>query len=291
MNLAKFSGIAVLIPTLVGCGGSDSAPTTVLTKDNLTAVAGEGLLDANAIVHAWVHPKDDGFAPETIPCADGGTLVHDDNGPAPTTLATDTFSQCAQNGVTTDGTIRTTLQSIMTGTTVTSFISTLDLNLTIKSPDFSIVETGEYKVDEHDARASGNDTFSSDGLSIAFSSPGATDKITLSNLTITRDGSLTDAYTVESTRLGGRFRLETEAPIVTTGFNVHPESGQFTILGARGAKLVVTILGTDTFKPPLDQGQVKLELDAGDGAAPLTVYASWDDIEAASLGLDQNPAV
>jgi hypothetical protein len=294
MNLAKFSGLAILIPTLVGCGGSDSAPTTVITKDNLLAVAGEGFLDANSVVHAWIHPINDAFAPMTTPCTDGGTTLVDDLSHPPAFDVTTTYQQCAQNDTTTDG-----KSHIVVGQVNMKSNKVTTLNLTVTSPDFSIVETGEWTTEgDPPFQDATSKNISSDGISITLSSAAATDKLALSNVVISDvfdafgNSLLTDSYTVESTRLGGRFRVETETTLVTAlQKDFHPESGQLTILGAKGAKLVVTVLGSDTFRPPLDQGQLKLELDAGDGAAPVTVFASWNDLETASDGLEFIPGL
>jgi len=214
------------------------------------------------------------------------TIDGTDPGPGVTTAnETVTYHQCIEGNSTTDGTIK--VSGTMSGNSITLSIN---VNLTLKTGDITLTEAGDLNTSFDAATLGQSSHVSSNQISVAISSPTINDKITLSNLDITEtlsdtgDSSATESYSIETSRLGGLFSLDTDTAVATSALSLHPHAGQVTVTGAKSSRLVITVLGDETFTPPAGQGQVKLELDTADGKLAAAVYMSWTDLEAASDG-------
>jgi hypothetical protein len=318
MNKAKVLGFGFIgmfgVAALVGCGGGgDASPTLVLTNDNAKTAASQALVDSSSVTNINIPAGDaSAFAPlavkglrqalarapiarapgadatTTTPCTGGGSTTVDGTDPAPGALTaneTVTYTACVEDGTTTDGTLK--VNGTESGTTISLSIS---LNLTIKSAAATVVETGGLTTTIDLANLGGTSHTKADQISVSITSATVNDKITLSNLDVattidsaTGDTSSTETYSVNSTRLGGLYSVDTDAAIVTSDLSLHPHAGEITITGAKNTALKITVLGDETFTPPAGQGQVKIELDSGSSVG-ATVYASWDELVAASSG-------
>ncbi len=52
------------------------------------------------------------------------------------------------------------------------------------------------------------------------------------------------------------------------------------IEGANSVRLQVTILGDETFVPPMGEGQIELQLDSGTGTFGSPIWLSWATLSA-----------
>lgn len=287
------------IATLVGCGGDSApAPTLVLSNDNAQNVASQALvggatatnfsipgfgLDGSGFavksLRATVAriPRGPIAAAQTTPCAGGGTQTVDGDITAGTAGGTEsiTFANCIQDAGSTDSINGSAKISISGSATSATFSVTL--NLTIKTGDTTVTESGSLS---SSLSATGS-TLSAKQISVAVSSPTVNTKITLSNLEIQEtfgdNPTVSQSYDVDDSQLGGRFSVDTDTPLTTTAGSQHPSSGQITVTGAKDSKLVITVLGDETSTPAAGQGQVKLEL-SGNGAN-ATIYMSWQQVD------------
>ncbi|HET9627062.1 MAG TPA: hypothetical protein VFP84_37140 [Kofleriaceae bacterium] len=300
---------------LVGCGGGDASPTLALSSANSTQVASKVLVDSDSVSGISI-PTAGGsasaFAPlatralrraasrvvgvapganatQTDTCTGGGTITTDSNATpgATSAKATITYAACVEGDATLNG--KLTANASVNGTSITESAT---INLTITAGGAKIVESGDFTISFNlDDTLGGSSHITASSLSVAITSPAVTDKITLSDLDIATsvvngESSATESYNVETQQLGGLFSVDTDTPVATASLALHPHAGQVTVTGAKNSKLIITVLGDESFTPPAGQDQVKLELDSGDGKLAAAVYVSWAQLESQSANID-----
>ena len=275
-----------------GAGGSSSPGPTVaglhvrslarLTRQATEAAIGRrqtaaavhvqsGAATAQAAVHSHVD------------CAVSGSVDYTVNfaalEPAAGDSLTAVFSNCVDDASgTIDGTMAVSFTSVSTSSGVTHFRETATYTA-LKFTDGTTTATMNGALTlALDLGASSSTTSiatGSSGLSIAIRSTPYNDTITLgaglqislADDSVANTSSLRIDGTISSASLGGSVTLVTVQPIVVVGDDDFPSSGQVSVTGSNGSKLLVTVV---------DNGHVSLQLDAnGDGIYESTTATTW----------------
>jgi hypothetical protein len=322
LGFAGFVTSFGVVAALAGCGGDDApTPTLAMTSANATEVAGHVLIDSSEATNIDIPSPDlalgsKAFAPlaklglrqalsraplrqiaigdlanatQTTQCTGGGTLTFDGTAVTATTTnasETITYKACIEGTTTIDGSIK-----VSASTNGNTASLSLTVSLSVTADQVKLVEAGDLTV-SFDTKDISSGHVSSNQLSVSVTSPQVTDKVTLSHLDITSttdangDSSASESFAIETQKLGGLVAVDTETAVAQSALAAHPHAGQVTVTGGNNSKLVITILGDESFTPPAGQGQVKIELDSGDGKLAAAVYASWADLEAAAGNVD-----
>ncbi len=191
-------------------------------------------------------------------------------------VVTVTFAQCDDHGTVLDGALVVTLGSVPDGSHLGGTAEFRHLSVTDGTTTTTI--DGAVKIAETDTGSETDVTITvgTTGLSISAASPGYTDSIAFDagmtiattdqdnadQTTITLDGSFT------ASSIGGRVTLETLQPIVAHSTDAFPTSGQVRVTGAKGGRLLLTIV---------DPTRIDIKLDAdGNGTYEGDLVVDWD---------------
>lgn len=312
------SSILAAVALVAGCSSGNSQPPLPLSETNAASVAAEALITTNqspftvavptgAIITsgaAALRRLPPGTAQRltalatgrqgvdgttTTACPAGGTLATTISG----TAVTYSFNACVQDASTTiNGTLKFTVQS--SSASQTSISATFDL--TVTSGALSFAESGGYTIALTAAQNPSDDTryeLTGDHFDVALSAGGVVrDEVTLSSFDIVIDQQLTSTdqqvqhftYDVDSSRLAGHIAVMTTQDVTQTidpiQPTLYPSAGQIVVTGANHSRLQITILGDETFTPPVGQGQIELAIDAGTGAFGAPTWTSWAELSA-----------
>ncbi len=171
--------------------------------------------------------------------------------------------------------------------------------LTIVVGAVSYAETGDYAFSfsaSKTAAGISTETFGLTGssLSISVSKSGAvSDSVTLTNFDFNFEEDLTVSphqlyssfnYTLASSKLNGKITVATTREfkqiVDPAETHLYPYAGQLMIEGANSVRLQATILGDETFVPPMGEGQIELQLDSGTGSFGPAIWLSWATLTA-----------
>jgi len=235
----------------------------------------------------------------TIPCAVGGSFTAVTSADGKT--LTVTFADCSEvAGTSVGGTQTYTNLTLTTQSTLDSISANVTDALTIVVGTVSYAETGDYAFSFSASKTAGGGvstaTFGLTGssLSISVSKGGAvSDSVTLTNFDFNFEEDRTVSphqlyssfnYTLASSKLNGKITVATTREfkqiVDPAETHLYPYAGQLMIEGANSVRLQVTILGDETFVPPMGEGQIELQLDSGTGSFGPAIWLSWATLTA-----------
>ena len=230
----------------------------------------------------------------TVPCAAGGSLTAVTSADGKT--LTVTFAGCSEvAGSSVDGTQTYANFTLTTQSTSDSASANVTDALTIVAGPVSFAESGSYAFSlVADKTASGGFStvkfgLTGSGLAVSASKSGVVfDSVTLTNFEFNFEEDLSVSphqlyssfsYMLASSRLDGEITVTTTEQLKQlldpAETRLFPYAGQLLIAGADGVRLQVTILGDETFVPPVGEGQIELQLDPGSGTFGAPTWLSW----------------
>lgn len=209
-----------------------------------------------------------------------------------------TFANCVDvAGVTMNGTESYTNLSTITSLSSTTVSADITDDVTLTAGSVSEAESGSFSIkvtlntSQTTAFSDAIFNLSGNSLSVAVSGTGnATDTVALSNFSITIEYDLTAVpnqlyssfqYSVASTALNATYTVATQQQVKQLVTHAYPYTGQVLVTGSNNTRLLITILGDETYSPPAGQGQVEFQLDTGTGSYGAPFYASWAALAAA----------
>jgi hypothetical protein len=237
--------------------------------------------------------RDAGSAAATN-CAVSGTFSTVTSG----TSATVTFTNCVDvAGVTMNGTEGYSNLATSSSASSTTITANITDDVTLTAGTVSETESGSFSIQvvlntsQTTVFSSALFTLSGSTLSVAVSKSGSVvDSVTLSNFNIALEYDLTVvpnqlystfSYTVASSALGATYTVTTPQQIKQLVTHQYPYTGQVLISGSNKTRLLITILGDETYDPPAGQGQIEFQLDTGGGSYGTPFYVNWATLAAA----------
>jgi hypothetical protein len=235
----------------------------------------------------------------TISCAVGGsvTVVTSSDG----MTLTVTLADCSEAaGTSVNGTQTYANFTLTTTGSSDSISANVTDTLTIVVGALSFAEMGDYAFAFSANKALNGavttETFDLSGSSLSVSvtkSGAASDSVTLTNFDFNFEEDLTVSphqlyssfnYSLASSRLNGQITVATTQEfkqiVDPAETHLYPYAGQLMIEGANSVRLQVTILGDETFVPPMGEGQIELQLDSGSGSFGPAIWLSWATLSA-----------
>lgn len=311
---------AVALAAATGCGGAgNSQPPLPLDEANATAVAAEALITTGQTsftvqlpsgsipgVAAALRSLDPGAVQRlaalatgpqhadgtmTQPCPLGGSQTITTAG----TTVTFTLNHCVQDATTEiNGTLRFTVQASTAGANQVSLAASFDFTVTQGAMSFT--ESGGYSIVIRTAENPTDSTeyeLTGDRISLALSVGGKPrDQVTLSSFDIGIETQLTSTgqqvehftYDIDSSWLRGHVTVMTTQDLKQVLDLIMPRrfsfAGQILVSGANHTRLLITILGDETFTPPAGQGQIEIQVDPGTGNFGAPIWTSWSELSA-----------
>ena len=320
LSRSRYTVFALLIAASA-CGGSDdSQPPLLLTEANAPSVAAEALIAASQTSTGAGSPLGGAAAAATRPahelarraahdlmsrgpaaafdtmteaCAAGGSITTDSSGMSGTV----TFNNCQEDANTKiNGSLKLTIKTSSGGGSSEVAFS-VSVNITVTAGKLTFSESGGYDMVLNLGSADAEFELSGKRLTVSVSGGTVNDKLTLSDfdIDVKADSTVTPAeqsesidFDIDSTRLKGHIAVATNAPVKqlvgATPAREYPHAGQVVVTGANKSRLQITIAGDETYQPPTGEGQVKLELDSGNGSFAAAIWVSWAALRAEAGG-------
>lgn len=306
-----WSGMALIL-SLAACGGGDSSPSPppvtgfTLSGANAPRVTAEALRAAlTNVAYAWTFDSSSAAAAVSrqvlrasmrptiaratsavrplavTACAEGGSVTESGAFTDIGSSVTLTFADCQEGGDVLNGTVRTTLVAVTSGTDLTVDVTLTNLEVTkggvVKRANGTLrmhfVEDTLFP--QRFTTSTTSSLLASERLvNGALRASISMRDLTLQDLVeeatrVTRTASFVASGTFSE--LGDvSFQVQTVAALVTPVDQTHPTSGQLRISAAGGATVLVTVTA--------DQVQMALDID-GNGTVDEALTRSWDQME------------
>ena len=279
-HAAVVGGLSIAQVQSASSGGTLATASSALGRVHSLFAGGQARRFVASAMAASARPA--AVSTDTEPCAFAGTITStfDDrdgnNVLSVGDVITVAFSQCSdQTGSSIDGTMTITTTSV---TSDTQFAATVGLaHLTAVNGALTAALDGAMSLAELDTETQSQTTLSvgTSGLTATIASSSYNDTITYAQgFTVAEtddstsgSSTATISGTLSATSIGGTVTLATPQPVVAFFDDDFASSGQLSVTGANGSKLLLTVI---------DATQVREQLDAnGDGAYESDTTELW----------------